>query len=422
MFASTRPVPEEYRANFSHLYWDMIGFGVLNGTTIAFLGVYAARLGASASQIGLLSAVPGLVSLIFSLPVGSWLTRRSVGKVVFWSSVLQRVFYLVFVIMPLALLPGAQIWLSIMVYFVMNVPATALTVGFNALFAEAAPSEWRGHVFGGRMALLSIFTTTFSLLSGQILARLPFPIGYEVVFFLGFAGAMLSSYHLYFLSHICEKRPAVDQPRREVTQGAQIRQANSLNQLYRRGLQNLHLDLLRGKFGRIMLLFFCWHFAQWLVIPTVTPYIVNDLHISDALIGLASGLFNMATFFGSLRLSRLTGKWGNKAITGIGVMGVGLYPLLLSLARGPEVFLLANLVGGMMWSMAGGASLNYILENVPGSDRSAYMAWYSVVMNAAILFGSLAGPALGGQIGFAQALFLYAFLRFAAGASILHWG
>jgi hypothetical protein len=72
--------------------------------------------------------------------------------------------------------------------------------------------------------------------------------------------------------------------------------------------------------------------------------------------------------------------------------------------------------------MAGGAIYNYILENVPSNDRPAHIAWYSLVSNAAILIGSLSGPAIAGIIGPALALVLFGIGRFLAGAAIVKWG
>jgi len=45
-------IPREYRANFLHLYLDIGWFGIVSGSAINFLNIYAARLGASALQIG----------------------------------------------------------------------------------------------------------------------------------------------------------------------------------------------------------------------------------------------------------------------------------------------------------------------------------------------------------------------------------
>jgi len=51
---ATRPHTVQ-RANFGHLYGDIFWFGILAGSAMAFLNIYAVRLGASALQIGLLT-------------------------------------------------------------------------------------------------------------------------------------------------------------------------------------------------------------------------------------------------------------------------------------------------------------------------------------------------------------------------------
>ncbi len=38
----------QVQANDRHLYWDSFGFGILSGSTISFVAIYAVRVGASA--------------------------------------------------------------------------------------------------------------------------------------------------------------------------------------------------------------------------------------------------------------------------------------------------------------------------------------------------------------------------------------
>jgi hypothetical protein len=94
------PVPAQHRSNFLHLYADIAWFGVLSGSAIAFMAVFAARQGASAIQIGLLTAGPAVMNLFFTLPAGQWLKRRPVDRAVFWTSIFHRLFYLVWVLLP----------------------------------------------------------------------------------------------------------------------------------------------------------------------------------------------------------------------------------------------------------------------------------------------------------------------------------
>jgi len=46
-FAPVPALPEPVRKNAIHLYLDVFWFGVLYGSAISYLTVYAARLGAS---------------------------------------------------------------------------------------------------------------------------------------------------------------------------------------------------------------------------------------------------------------------------------------------------------------------------------------------------------------------------------------
>lgn len=55
-----RPVPAEHKANFNHLVWDIAWFGVLNGSAISYLSVFATRQGASALEVELAAFSIGL--------------------------------------------------------------------------------------------------------------------------------------------------------------------------------------------------------------------------------------------------------------------------------------------------------------------------------------------------------------------------
>ena len=98
-----RVVPEQYRASFGYLFWDIAWYGLLGGSTITFLAIYLIRLGADPIQIGMLNAVPAISTLIFALPAGQFLARHRVGRAIFWSSAVSRVLYLVMIPLPLLL-------------------------------------------------------------------------------------------------------------------------------------------------------------------------------------------------------------------------------------------------------------------------------------------------------------------------------
>ena len=126
-------IPQKYRSNFSNLYLDIAWYGVLSGTAVNFLNIYATRLGASGLQIGLLTAMSAVVNLFLAIPAGHWISKRQTGRAVFWSSVLFRIGYLLFIPLPWLFNEQGQIWALIILTFFMAIPLTPLGVGFLAM-------------------------------------------------------------------------------------------------------------------------------------------------------------------------------------------------------------------------------------------------------------------------------------------------
>jgi len=319
------------------------------------------------------------------------------------------------------LLPQGQIWMIVGFTLLMGIPGTALLIGFNSLFAEAVPPEWRGHVAGIRNALFALTTVTTTLISGEILIRVPFPTNYQIVFGLGFLGAAMSTLHLRFVLPRPSEKAS---PRLERTWTGTLRawggNLRALSQTS--GARLLRTDVLTGPFARLIALLFAFHLSQFLPIPLFPLYQVRELHLSDQEISLGMALFNGMVLLGSLQLATLTQRMGNQRLTGIGIIVLSGYPLFMGLSRGLGLFLVASVVGGLGWSMVGGALNNYILERVPPDDRPAHLAWYNLALNAAILLASLAGPLVAGWIGLAGALILAGICRLLAAMAILRWG
>ncbi len=431
LFRPARPIPAEHRANFMHLYLDIAWFGVVSGSAISFLAVFATRQGADGFQLGVLNAAPAIIGLIFTLPAGAWLRNRPISRSVFWTSIFHRFFYLVWAMLPFFLARHLQVWSLVLTVFLMSIPGTALSIGFNAMFAATVPMEWRGHVTGVRNALLSLVFIITSLISGQILDNLPFPTGYQVVFGIGFLGAAMSSLHLYFIHptveipHPSSGRSLGDLARPGIwrTVGDGLRAGVGLRFLARNGKRPfLPSKVLNSPFRSVVLLLFVFHFTQYLAIPLFPLYWVRELELSDKIISLGTAVFYVTVLLGSMFLGNLTHQLGNKRIFALGATIMSSYPLLTSLTQETSFFLFTSAVGGVAWSLAGGAIANYILERIPGEDRPPYLAWYNLAFNGGILLGSLGGPLLANIIGLGTALMVIAIGRFLVALSFWKWG
>jgi hypothetical protein len=304
-------------------------------------------------------------------------------------------------------------------------------VGFNALFADAVPPSWRGHVAGVRNALLSVTFIAVSLLSGYILNHIPFPTGYQVVFGIGVVGAAMSTFHLRFVVPLPngQAQPRSGRGLRDLAWPGRGRSPVSsprlsvgLRFLLRRQSLNLfQTEIFRSPFGKLVLVLFLFQLALNLAIPLFPLQMVNVIHLSDQEIGLGTALFYVSVFLGSTQFARLTQRLGNQRVTAIGAMLMSSYPTFMAMSHGLGLFLLASATGGLGWSLFGGAMINYLLEKVPDDHRAAHLAWYNLALNAALLLGSLVGPSIAGIAGVPIALATSGVLRFLMALVILWW-
>lgn len=420
-----------YRSNVRHLYADVIYYGLLAGSAIAFLGVYAARLGANEFQVGLLTAGPAIVNLAISLPAGRWLEGRGLVKATFSASVGHRIAYLVIVALPGLFAPGPQVWWLVGLSAAMAVPGTVLAIAFNALLADLVPPEARGQVVGRRNALLSLTLTVTSLGCAWLLDHLVFPVNFQIVFGLGALGAVLSTYHLSRLNLSPEKPspPRVGHPLGDTARpgmprlGDAVRPAVGLRFLTRSpGRRLLRLDILRGRFGLLLFAYLSFYTIQYVPIPLFPLFWVRDLRLSDGTISIGNALFYAGMILASLLVRRLTSRLGHHRLLGASALIYGAYPLLNGLATGPAGYWLASAVGGSVWGLVNASLLNHLMDRTPPDDRPAHMALHNLVLNLGILAGSLLGPTMAQAWGLRTTLLLDAGLRAVAGMLLWVFG
>ena len=396
------PLTANLRRNFHHLYGDIFWFGVLTGSTLAFLAIYAARRGASGFQVSLLSAGPALMNLLLSLPAGRWIDGKPLVRVSFWSAFWQRLGYVAIIPLACWLQPDAEIWTIIGITLVMSAPATFLNVGFNILLAELVPADWRGEVVGKRTALLALSTTAATILCGQILNWLPFPLNYQIVFAIGALGAGLSTYH-------------VRQLRPEAVNSSEDDQSEIIKKPL------LRWDLLRGSFGPFMLSYFIFYTFQYLPVAIFPLYFVRVMNLNDFTISIGNAFFYSTMTIASIYLGRLSARIGHRKVLIYSAILMGFYPLCSGLARTPLLYWVASLGGGIFSGLVTGGLINRLMERAPENDRPAHMALYNVALNLGMLVGSLCGPLLAGALDLRSSLFVAAGLRTLAGFLLLIW-
>jgi MFS family permease len=409
-------VPEKYRNNFLHLFLDIAWFGILSGSAINFLNVYVTRLGATPFQIGLLSATTAVINLLFAIPAAHWLERHSIGKAVFWTSIFYRIGFFLWIPLPLLFDASTQTWALIGLALLMGIPLTALGVGFNVLFATAVPIQYRAYVAGTRNVLLSVTFMLTSFGCGILLDRVAYPLNYQIVFLIGALGGAMSSYHLNRV------RPLTDDLSSAPAAASHPNSESKPNQHSKSWFSAFRVDIWKSPFKITLFLFLGFHLAQYLAVPLFPVYNVRNLQLTDANIGTGTALFYLAVLLASTQLNRIVRHSGHKKVTAWGVAGMSIYPIALAFSTLVWQYYVVSAVGGLVWALVAGASANYLLENIPENDRPSHLAWYTVVLNSAILIGSLTGPIISNTIGIVSALILAGVLRFIAGLAMMKWG
>lgn len=399
------PFPLQHRTNFIHLFLDIAWWGVLNGSVIVFLAVYASRLGASPFQIGILTASPALVNILMTFPTNIYVRGKSTFHVIRWSALLTRVFYAFLIPLPLLLPAPIQIWTIILITFLMNIPGTVAAVMGNAFLAESIPLEWRGQIIGIRNALLALTSMITSFIVGQVLKELPFEIGYTVVFALGWLGSMLSAYHLFQIKAVGETN----------TPSPETLEKPSLKEIIRP-------DVVLGNFRKVLLVMFLFHIAVFLPNPIFPLYQVNALKLSDEIIGLGTSLFWIIYFLTSTQVGTLSHRYGYKVLTGAGTIIASFATLLFTVSFEVWIYVLTQIVSGIGWAIIGGGLVNYVLVNVPPDDRPSYLAWFNLAVNFAVLICGLVAPIVTENFGLLGSMILSVLVRFLAGIAILRWG
>lgn len=415
--------------NFRHLYADVLWYGVLSGSSMAFLGVYAARLGANSLQVSFLTAGPAVLNLLFSLPVGRWLENRPLVKATFWSAILMRIGYFLYIPLPWLFATQQETWMLILLTIGMSLPGVILAIAFNALFADIVPPEWRGEVVGKRNALLALSMCVTSFLCGQMLDRIAFPLNYQLLFTLGGLGAALSTYHVGKLHPPPDAPVRVNLPLNDLARPGLLRFIDGA----RGGLGLRYFTRLKGKklfsrgelrnsFGLLMAVYFLFYTFQYLPLPLLPLWYVNGLGLTDWEIGVGSALFYGTMLLASLRLGNLSGRFGHRRVLYIGGLLFATFPLLTALAWDATLYWLACFLSGGVYSLVNAGLINRLMERASANDRPAHMAIHNLALNLGIFCGSAAAPLMAGMVGLQDGLLIAAGLRFLGGILFVLWG
>lgn len=398
-----QPRPTIESQNQWNLYGDIAWFGVLNGVVGSFLSVFILRLGGSDTHVGLLSSLPALVAIFFSIPGSRWVEReRKPLSVLLITGTLNRVGYLAIALVPFFLVSNAADGVVVLVGL-LSIPVAVANVAFTTMFARAVQPENRARVVSIRNVWIGITSTATALIGGKLLDLILFPINYQILFALAFAGSMMS---IYYLSRIrLPADTAASPPSRAESPGGALP----------------FVEMLRGNrsYMRFTAVVFVLHLGLYFAVPLYSIYWVRNLNASDGWVGLISMVGSATTIVFFPLWGRLTARHGNRPAMIISTAGLALYPFFTALAPSVEWILGVSFLGGVFTSGFGLALFNGLLEVVPALKRSSYIAAYNTLINLAAFVSPIVSTSLTPVFGIEAMLMVGAAMRF--GGSIMFW-
>ena len=367
--------------NIWYLYVEVFWAAMLSAAA-SFNATYAVRLGASNTMIGWLSSVPALLAVFLLVPSARLLERKTQRAPWIRSSLfIARLGYGLIAVLPW-LITGHRAEAVVGLLIAISVPSTFFSAGFNPLLADVVPERDRARVFANRNIIAGITIAVLTFLAGRWLEAAAnihwatFPVNYQVVYIVGFLGAVISSIYLLRI-RVPESKVVARPPR-----------------------QRLSLTPIKGMLGqnrsftRIILNTLLFGFGEWLISPLYIIFFLRHLNATDGWVGLNSTLANIGVIIGYAFWQRLIYKWGDARTLLTTIPLSASYAFLVSLFPN----LTAILVWGVLINIINpGVNLshfNILLKLCPDERRASYIAFYSSMMNVGAFIGPLIGVAL----------------------------
>ena len=382
--------------------------GVL-AAAASFNAAFAVRLGASSAWIGYLTSAPALVAVIMYIPSALVLERQA--RRLPWilgSLALVRLGYGFIVVLP-SLLAAQRAEMLVITLIAISVPQTLFSAGWNPMLADVIPQRERTRIIAWRTMLHSTTVASLTLLAGWWLdasARWPwaaFPRNYQLVYALGFVGAVISTLYVGTL----RLPPAQVTPRSEAKGSKSL--VDEVVTMFR----------TQREYRAMVVNTLVLDSGAWLAAPLYIIFFVRELGAGDGWVGLNTTLANVAVIVGYMLWRRAMRRLGYSLGLLVSAPLAASYAFLVALV--PNLGLI--LVWGVLINLINpGLSLshfNILLQVCPEARRPTYLATFSTVMNLGAFLLPMVGVALAGVWGIRNTLLLAGSLRL-LGAMLFH--
>jgi len=372
------PLPSGQRRNVLFVALDGAVIGLMSAAA-SFVSVWVVRLGASPFWVSLLSSMPSTIALVMTMPWSAFVVRqRHPGRVFAFARLAVHTVYPLVAVVPFFLPEEWAARIIVLIWACSAFPSSLSNIMFTLVMGNAVPGDKRALLMSRRWMVMGIANLVALPIVSQVIDRITFPRGYQLVYGINGLLAVLAFY-LAMQLRVAETEPAAPVARAPALQ----RLRNAIEEV------RAHRDFLVFVGGRGVL-----NLGLTLISAAVPIYWVNHLQASDAWVGYFNSAASAATLVAYIPWVRIKRRYGTRSTLLPAVLAAALYPALLALTRAPAAVLPAIALNGFAGAGINLAFFDALLEAVPRGREARFIALNMTVVNLAGVIGPTLGAAL----------------------------
>lgn len=386
------------RKNFFYTQMDALGVGLVSGAA-PFLAVFLTRLGGTNFQVGMLSAMPGFTGLFLGLIIGRFLQTRS--NIVPWYSRIRLLVFSAYTltgVMALILPQKATIIAMLVIWALASIPQAILSVAFTVVMNAIAGPEGRYTLMSRRWSILGLTAAIMTMIAGQLLDWITFPLNYAIVFILFSMGGLVS----FRFSSRMEVPPL------------NVEAVSDKTPFFQQLKRDVRLVFSERPFLAMSVKRLIYIFGSTLVAPLFTLYYVRIVQASDAWISAIVTMQSFVLLIGYSIWTQQHIKRGSRFILLSTTLVLGLYPALTAITRLPWILVIYAGIAGIFQAGMNLVFFDELMKTVPPQHSATFISVDQSAQNALTMSAPLISTGLSNFIGIPAALGIGAAVRLVA--------
>lgn len=394
------------RRNLTLFFYDGLFSSASDKIILTYLTIYLLTLGVTRQQIGFLSSLSNLANALLLLPAAFLVEHTGERKeITVKSAFASRIMVLLMAILPFFLFgSSALVWIILGVVLLREGANNFAYPGWIALTGDIVPIEGRGRYFGSRNFIMGLAGIIAALIIGEAITRIGDPLGYQLAYLLA---AIFGGISILFFSRLKDPHTS----KIETPEPAEKTDYHVVDDF--KGI----LPSLKAhpEFIHFAIYIAVWNFGINVAAPFFSVYMVDTLHLTASMIGMATVVNTAANMLVQRQVGLLADKWGNRIVTIIFLSLIPILPLMWGLwVRQYWHVILIQILGGLLWGGLNLVSFNNLLMQTPQEQRARFSAYYQIIVTLSLSAGAALGSFLIPRIDFIGVTLSSAVLRWVA--------